>query len=70
MNDNILTDILNVWMLHNELVHGNRGNPKEGSRNNHGDNSWDPSQNAAQVRLLVLQMSYLSEGRTYESDHD
>jgi hypothetical protein len=40
-----LTDILDLRVLHDVLVHGDRGDPEEDPRENHGDNAWNPAQN-------------------------
>jgi hypothetical protein len=40
---NGLTNILDLRVLHDELVHGNGGDPEEDTSDNHGDNSRNPS---------------------------
>jgi hypothetical protein len=52
--NNGLTNILDLGVLHDELVHGNGGYPEEDTGNNHGDNSWNPSKDAKEKSPLVL----------------
>ena len=38
-----LTNILDLRVFHNVLVHGYRSDPEEDTGENHGDDSWNPS---------------------------
>jgi hypothetical protein len=38
-----LTDILDLRVLHYELVHGDASNPEKDTGCDHGDDSWNPS---------------------------
>jgi hypothetical protein len=38
-----LTNILDLRVLHDELVHGHTGDPEEDTSKNHGDDAWDPA---------------------------
>jgi hypothetical protein len=40
------TNIHDLRVLHDELVHGDGCDPEEDTSDNHGDNSRNPSQNA------------------------
>ena len=37
------TDISYLGVLHDEFVHGQGGDPKKYTGDDHGDYSWDPS---------------------------
>jgi hypothetical protein len=64
-----LTNIHDLRVLHNELVHGNGGDPEEDAGENHGDNSWNPSQDAEEISTLMLRKLGLRRVQAYESDH-
>ena len=64
-----LTNILDFRVLHDELVHSHGGDPEEDTSSNHGENPWNPSQNAEKISLLVLPKLGFRRGQTYESDH-
>jgi hypothetical protein len=38
-----LTDIPDLRVLHDELVHGDGGDPEENAGEDHGDYSWNPA---------------------------
>lgn len=38
------TDIFDLWMLHDEFVHRNGGDPEEYTSKNHSNYPWNPSQ--------------------------
>lgn len=60
MSTSVLTNILDLRVLHDELVHRDRGDPEEQPRQDHGDDTRDPSQNSA--LLSVFEKSHSKEG--------
>ena len=48
------TNVVDLRVLHNELVHGDGSDPKQDSGENHGDDSWDPSQDTEATLWLGL----------------
>ena len=64
-----LTDIHDLRVLHDELVHGNGRNPEEYASDNHGDDSRNPAQDAKEMAWSVSQKLSIQRSQTYESDH-
>lgn len=46
-----ITDILDLWVLHYELPHRVRRYPEESTGEEHGNDAWDPAENAQRPRL-------------------
>ena len=46
-----ITDILDLWMLHYELPHRVRRYPEESTREEHGNDAWNPAENAQRPSL-------------------
>lgn len=70
-NHEKLTDILDLRVLHDVLVHGQGGDVEEGAGDEHCNDARDPSKNAIQV-VSDPQIHGTKNGAsvTYESDHD
>lgn len=49
----VLTDVPDMRVLHDEFVHGDRGNPEEHSGEQHSYNSGDPSQHTERTDISI-----------------
>lgn len=49
------TYVLDLRVPHDESMHGHRGNPKEDTSENHGDDAGNPTQDAEGEFLSVIE---------------
>jgi hypothetical protein len=52
-----ITDVLDLGMFHDELVHRDRCNVKENAGYDHCENTWRPSENARICKLVIMKVT-------------
>jgi hypothetical protein len=52
-----VTDVHDLRMLHDKLVHRNRCDVEENASNEHCDDPWDPSKDARRGKLVIIEVS-------------
>ena len=61
-----LTDILDLRVLHDKLVHRNRGDPEKDTGENHGDDSRTPSQDTEEMSISVVEIGPATDANLRE----